>query len=252
MHQPILLDIDGPVARITLNRPEKHNSLGVDDLALFEQHLDAIALAEGIRVVILSGGRSRSFCSGASLGELGVRDWSKGPLERVVERLEAVRVPVIASLNGGVFGGGVEVALACDFRIGVHGMRAFVPPARIGIHYPVSGLHRFVERLGLNVAKRLLLAAEEFDDAEILRVGLVDRLVDPAALDASVGALAERLAGLAPLSLAGMKASLNAIARGTLDEGAAHAAMAACFASADFREGLAAHAEKRKPRFEGR
>ena len=249
---PVLVALAGPVATLTLNRAERHNSLDSADLAAFGTVLDQIAADAAIKAVILTGGAARSFCSGASIGDLDRGDWTGGPLERLVERLETVPQPVICALNGGVYGGGVEIAMACDLRIGVEGMRCFVPPARLGIHYPISGLQRFIARAGLNVAKRLLLSVEELDAADMLRLGLVDRLVPPAELMATATALAERIAALAPLAVQGMKQSLNELARGTLDAAAAEARIARCWASADHAEGKKAFAEKRAARFEGR
>jgi len=252
MPDPILLSLAGPVATLTLNRPERHNALDSADLGAFGDVLDRVANDPAIKAVILTGGAARSFCSGASIGDLDRGDWTGGPLERLVARLESVPQPVICALNGGVYGGGVEIAIACDLRIGVEGMRCFVPPARLGIHYPISGLQRFISRAGLTVAKRLLLSVEELDAAEMLRLGLVDRLVPAADLMATAEALAMRIAALAPLAVQGMKQSLNELARGSLDAAAAEARIATCWASADHAEGKRAFAEKRAARFEGR
>ena len=243
---------EGDVATLILDRPERHNSLDAADLDEFGRVLDALSADPSLKAVILTGGEAKSFCSGAAIGDLDRSDWKGAPLERLVEKLEAVPVPVVCALNGGVYGGGVEIAIACDFRIGVAGMRCFVPPARLGIHYPVSGLKRFLSRGGLNVAKRLLLSVEEFDDAEMLRLGLVDRLVPRERLMDEARALAARIAALAPMAVRGMKRTLNELARGELDAAAAEARIAACWASADHAEAKRAFAEKRPARFEGR
>jgi enoyl-CoA hydratase/carnithine racemase len=244
--------IDGAVATLTLNRPERHNSLDTADLALFGTILSQVSDNASVKAIILTGGDAKSFCSGASISDLDRSDWKGGPLERLVGQLEDMAVPTICALNGGVYGGGVEIALACDFRIAVDGVRCFVPPARLGIHYPVSGLKRFVSRVGLNAAKRLLLGVEELDATEMLRLGLVDRLVPKDELMPAAEALAARIAALAPLAVQGMKRTLNEIARGELDAAAAEARVARCWTSADHAEGKRAFAEKRAARFEGR
>ena len=161
-------------------------------------------------------------------------------------------MPTLAALNGGVFGGASDLALACDFRLGVRGMRLFVPPARLGLHYYPNGLRRFVERLGPGTAKRMFLLAEEFSDEELLRVGYLDWLVDIADLSSRTDKIAQQALDLAPLSLAGMKRAINQIARGALDEKLTRDTIAECFRSEDLKEGLAAYGEKRQPKFRGR
>jgi enoyl-CoA hydratase/carnithine racemase len=203
-------------------------------------------------VLVLTGAGDKTFCAGFALDQIADQDWKDRPFEIAVERLEQVSVPTICALNGGVYGGGVELALACDFRIGIDGMRMFVPPARLGIHYPTSGLKRYVERLGLNVAKRILVSCEKFDAEGLQRIGFVDALVPPAQLAKTVDEWVARIAELAPLSVQGMKRTLNEIARGTLDPDIAAQRVEDCWRSDDHQEGIAARAEKRKPRFSGK
>ena len=245
------LAIEGPVATITLDRVERHNVITAADLPRLDDFLGRVEDDDALRVLVLTGAGEKTFCSGFDIGAIGDTDWSENPLDRVLDRLENLPPTTICALNGSVYGGGADLALACDFRIGVLGMRMFVPPARLGVHYHVGGLRRFVERLGLGPAKRLLLAAETFADSELLAIGYLDHLVAPEELASRAAALADELAGLAPLALRGMKRSLNSIARGTLDAQAAQAEMLACLRSRDFAEGAAAYAEKRTPRFTG-
>lgn len=246
------LRIEGPRATLTLNRPERHNSLDGDDLGEFKRLLDQIEKTDDLRVLVITGAGDKSFCSGFALDQIADQDWKDRPFESAVERLEQLSVPTVCALNGGVYGGGVELALTCDFRVGVESMAMFVPPARIGIHYPVSGLRRYVERLGLNTAKRILVSCEKFDANELLRIGFLDAVVPAAGLGAHVDELSARLAALAPLSVQGMKRTLNEIARGSLDPDDAVARLEACWRSDDHQEGLAAHAARRPPVFKGR
>jgi enoyl-CoA hydratase len=155
-------------------------------------------------------------------------------------------------LNGGVFGGATDLALACDFRIGVAGMELRMPAARLGLHYYPSGLQRYVSRLGLSAAKRLFLLAETVAGEELLRLGYLDALVEPQALDEAVEQHAASLMAGAPLALQGMKSSLNEVARGDFVLARLREREARCAESADLREGLAAFAQRRAPRFEGR
>ena len=241
---------EGAVARITLDRPEAHNALDRAAMAELTGVLDDWAGQDELRVLVLTG-RGRSFCAGAALGEVGA-DWTDNPLTRLCDVLEAFPVPTIAALNGGVYGGGVELALACDFRVGVAGMRAFVPPARLGIHYEPAGIARAIDRLGAQMARRMFLLAESFEAEALLAAGFLDHLVPAEELEAKATEMADTVAGLAPLAVRGMKRTILELCHGRLDARAARARIAACFASADHAEGLAAQRERRAPRFTGR
>jgi len=243
--------IDGLVGRIVLDRPEAHNALDRVALAELLAVMEDWGARGDLRVLALTG-RGRSFCSGVALGDVGAGDWTENPLTRLCDALEAFPTPTVAGLNGGVYGGGVELALACDFRVGVTGMRAFVPPARLGIHYEPAGIARAIDRLGSQAARRMFLLAESFEAPALLSLGFLDRVVEPEALEPTVAGLAETIAGLAPLAVQGMKRSIVELTRGTLDVAAARERVAACFASADHAEGLAAQRDKRPPRFTGR
>lgn len=250
---PPLLTRDGPGrATITLNRPRHANRLHREDLLALQAHIAELAADPLLRVVVLTG-RGPQFCAGFNLQELE-NDASADPqrFEHTVDALEALPVPTIARLNGGVFGGATDLALACDFRIGVTGMQLRMPAARLGLHYYPSGLQRFVSRLGLSVAKRLFLLAETVSADELLRMGYLDKLVAPEDLDAAVQAWADALLAGAPLALSGMKLSLNEIARGAVDLPQLLGRVERCAQSADLREGLAAIGERRLPRFSGR
>jgi enoyl-CoA hydratase/carnithine racemase len=243
-------ELAGPVGRITLSRPEAHNALDQAAMRELTALLADWAARDELRALVLTG-RGRSFCAGAALGDVGAADWSDNPLTRLCDALEAFPAPTIAGLNGGAYGGGVELALACDFRVGVTGMRAFAPPARLGIHYEPAGLRRAIDRLGSQAARRMFLLAESFDAEALRAMGFLDHLVAPEALEAKLAELAAAIAGLAPLAVRGMKRTILELGQGRLDAAAARARIAACFASADHAEGLAAQRERREPRFTG-
>lgn len=252
MSDTILLARDGQSATITLNIPAKHNRLGPAELQRLMDCLDQVETMVDLRALVITGAGDRTFCAGFDIGSIDSAKEASGPgFEALVDRIEAMKMPVVAALNGGVFGGASDLALACDLRLGVTGMRLFVPPARLGLHYYPNGLRRFVERLGPGVAKRMFLLAEEFDAKELMRVGYLDWLVEPSELRPRCASLVETLTAMAPLALRGMKRAINQIARGDLDTAATRAAIAQAYASADLREGLAAHREKRKPVFRG-
>jgi enoyl-CoA hydratase/carnithine racemase len=160
-------------------------------------------------------------------------------------------VPTIAALQGSVYGGATDLALACDFRIGVESMRMLMPAARLGIVYYPNGIERYVSRLGVAAAKRLFLTAEPIEADEMRRIGYLDEIVPAEALDARVDALAATLANNAPLALAGLKRAINETAAGRLDRDALAEARARSSSSADHAEALKAWSEKRKPVFKG-
>jgi len=248
----ILLDVHDHVARITLNRPDRHNALEAEDIALFRSSLATVEADQDIRVLIVTGSGPHTFCAGASLKQINTGKMSGAVFETLTDDLASVRVPTICAVNGGVYGGGAEIALSCDFRIGVTSSRLSVPAARLGICYPVGGLRRYVERLGLDTARRILVANEEFDADEMLQFGFLHRLVARADLEEETVALARKLAGHAPLAVQGMKRILGEIASGRLDQGRARETVEACMASEDLQEGLRAQRAGQEPRFEGR
>jgi enoyl-CoA hydratase/carnithine racemase len=248
----IVLTREDHVAWIVLNRPDRHNALEAEDIELFRSSLETVAADDQVRALVVTGSGGRTFCAGASLRQIHTGDMSGEIFDTLTAQLASLRVPTICALNGGVYGGGAEIALCCDFRIGVTHTRLSVPAARLGICYPLGGLRRYVSRLGLGVAQRILVAAEELDAQEMQRVGFLHRVVPPDDLGPVTTLMAARIAALAPLAVQAMKRSLTDIADGTLDVEAATAAIARCMESEDLREGLRAQREGDEPRFEGR
>jgi len=248
----ILLDVHDHVARITLNRPDRHNALEAEDIALFRSSLATVEADLDIRVLIVTGSGPQTFCAGASLKQINTGKMSGAVFETLTDDLASVRVPTICAINGGVYGGGAEIALSCDFRIGVTTTRLSVPAARLGICYPVGGLRRYVERLGLDTARRILVANEELNAEQMLELGFLHRLVPRADLEEETDTMARKLAGHAPLAVQGMKRILGEIASGRLEEGRARETVEACMASDDLQEGLRAQRAGQEPRFRGR
>jgi len=253
-----ILTRDGAIATLRLNRPRHLNRIEPPDLAAIAAAIDEVNADPAIRVLVFTG-TGRAFSAGYHLGDLAERPdaavTTGGPqlsFEDVGTKLENCRVPVICRLNGGVYGGSTDLALCCDFRIGIDTMEMFMPAARLGLHYYPSGMVRYVSRLGLNAAKRLFLTAEKLQAPELLRIGYLTELVAPEALDEAVAALAERLAAMAPMAVQGMKIALNEISRGEFDAAACAARATATQKSQDIKEGLAAFREKRAPVFQGR
>ena len=249
-----VLERDGARATIRLNRPKHLNRLQPDDLDMLLKLFDEIEADASIRVLVLTG-TGRAFSAGYDLGSIaeraaGAQEQTAGSaFELVVNRLEDLAVPTICRLNGGVYGGSTDLALACDFRIGVDTAEMFMPAARLGLHYYKSGIKRYVSRLGVDNAKRLFLTAEKIGAAEMLRIGYLTAMVPPEALDEEVDRLASVLGGNAPVAMRGMKRAINEYARGELDEAAADRRHRDSMRSAEIKEGIKAFAEKRPPKF---
>jgi enoyl-CoA hydratase len=249
-----LLHVEGARATIRLNRPKHLNRLQADDLDVLKKLFDGIEADPAIRVLVLTG-TGRAFSSGYDLGSITERaataqeQTAGSAFEVMVNRLEDLALPTICRLNGGVYGGSTDLALACDFRIGVDSCEMFMPAARLGLHYYKSGIQRYVSRLGLDNAKRLFLTAERIGAAEMLRIGYLTAMVPAEALDEEVDKLATVLAGNAPIAMRGMKRAINEFARGKLDEQSADQRHRDSMRSAEIKEGVKAFAEKRPPRF---
>ena len=262
MTDTVLLAIDGARATITLNDPAKHNRLDPSGLRLLREAVEKVDADPDVRVLVLTGAGDKSFCSGFDLGSIktdkkeGDRDSrpsdGEDSFETVMDRIEALRMPTLCALNGGVYGGATDMALACDFRMGVKGMRFFMPAARFGLHYYPSGLRRYTQKVSPSFAKRAFLLSEDFTDEDLLRVGYLDWLVERGEFKARVEATAAKLAGLAPLSMANMKRAIEQFTQAEPDIPRIREGIRECQGSEDLREGLAALRERRTPAFKGR
>ena len=250
-----VLEIDGARATVRLNRPKHLNRLQSEDLEALLKLFDRLEADPAIRVMVLTG-TGRAFSAGYDLNSVAERATRSveaksagSAFEVVVNRLEDLGVPTICRLNGGVYGGSTDLALACDFRIGVDSGEMFMPAARLGLHYYKSGIMRYVSRLGVDNAKKLFLTAQKIDAPEMLRIGYLTAMVPAEALDQEVDKLAGVLAGNAPVAMRGMKRAINEFARGRLDEEAADRRARDSMRGAEIKEGIKAFAEKRPPKF---
>src|ERR1700728_3091314 len=250
-----LLELDGSRATIRLNRPKHLNRLQPDDLDALLKLFDRIEADPAVRVLVLTA-TGRAFSAGYDLNSVAERASSAveqqsagSAFEVVVNRLEDLGVPTICRLNGGVYGGSTDLALPCDFRIGVDTSEMFMPAARLGLHYYKSGIRRYLSRLGGDNAKKLVLTAQKIDAPEMLQIGYLTAMRAAEALDQEVDKLAAVLAGNAPVAMRGMKRAINEFARGTLDEEAADRRARDSMRGAEIKEGIKAFTEKRPPKF---
>ena len=251
----VVLDIDGPIATVTLARTAAKNALTWEMYDALVEACDAVPTA-GARVVIIRGSDG-AFSSGTDIAQFDqVRSGADGVayerrLAHVIERLDAVDVPTIASIDGPAVGGGCALAVACDLRIAADTARLGVPVARtLGNCLSVENLARLVDLVGQGRALELMLTGRLVPAVEALAWGLVHRVVPAADLDAETRTLAGELASRATSTVATTKAMLRRLraarrpAPGDCDD-----LIAACYASADFREGVTAFAAKRRPSF---
>jgi len=245
------LTVQGPVATVRLCKPDYANRLNPQDLDALRQHIDAVNRDEGV-LVLRFVAQGKYFCSGYDIGALGADDApSSLYFGQTMDLIEAARPVTIAAIQGGAYGGGTDLCLACDFRIGTSGANMFMPACKLGLHFYPGGMARYVSRLGLDQAKRLFLTGEKIDAAQMLRIGMLTELVEPERLGVRLDELTQTLTSMAPLALLGVKRYLNLIARGQVCVADIEQAVLRSERSQDIAEGALAWKEKRAPRFTG-
>lgn len=245
-----LLHIDGAFATITLRRPRVANMLTPEDLSELIRHVGTVNQTPGVLVLVLQS-EGKHFCSGYDIGQLAQSQNKGSAFGEMVDVLEDCRAVTIAAIQGGVYGGATDMALACDFRVGSGAAEMFVPAAHLGLHFYQSGLERYVSRLGVDMAKRLFLCAEKLDARAMHACGYLTHLVEGPALADTVRTLIQTITTMAPIALLGMKKHLNQIARGRADAESIAREVQRSAASQDLREGSLAWQEKRAPVFQG-
>src|SRR5438270_4717013 len=206
------LDIAHPVATLTLRRPENANRLEPDDLKVIVAHVAAVNRDPCILVLQIRG-EGKHFCCGYDISSLAAQSGNPIGFEDMANAVEVARPATIAVVHGGAYGGGTDLALACDFRIGTNAAEMFMPAARLGLHYYRGGLERYVARLGLDTAKRLFLTAERINERAMRACGFLTDLVTDGELVASVGRLNDTLAAMALHAVLGVDNLLVKFAR---------------------------------------
>ncbi len=210
------LQISGGRATITLSRPAEHNRIAPSDIGQIMRHLDEVERSDDTRVLVWTGQGEKTFSSGYTLS--AIRGSLDSSFEDMLDRIEAFPLPTICALNGSAYGGGTDIAMCCDWRIGVKGIRMFVPAARFGLHYYPGGLRRFVTRLGPVVAKRIFLTCMPLNDEEMLRCGFLQDLIERKSLGDAVEAYCTALQEGDAQAIASMKIHIDALASGNMDD----------------------------------
>jgi len=238
---------DVVVRELRLSRPEKRNALNAAQLSLLHDALRAAAAQPAVRTLLLTGA-APAFCAGYDLDEPFDPDEPDTGVVETMQRLRDCPLPVLAFVDGPAFGAGLELAISADLRIASTSASFCLPPARLGIAYAPRGLARLVSLVGTAGARRLALGGDVVDAGEALSMGLVDRLGDRA----EALRWAERLAAGAPLAMAHMKATLNALEEAAVPlDVEREQRRRALFFSTDAIEGREAFRLRRKPRFRG-
>jgi enoyl-CoA hydratase/carnithine racemase len=253
-----LFEQDGPVAILTLNRPEARNAMTWGMYETLRETCERVDADPATRVLVVRGAGERAFASGTDIRQFldfTTREHALGyeaRLDRSIGRLGSLRKPAIAMIQGDAVGGGLFIALACDLRVAADHTRYGVPVARTLGNFPApANFTRLVDAIGLVRARNLVLTARLIGAGEAHALGLVDEVRPAAELQARVHELAHQLAGLAPLTCAAIKeAARRMSAPGALRE--AEDLMLSCYLSEDFREGVRAFLDKRPPRWQGR
>ena len=257
MYEEILYEVDGPLALITINRPDRHNAISLATLAELQAAVAAAAADDNVRVIALTGAGGRAFASGSDLAEVLDRDLKKA-LEPIVqglaEQLERTPKVTIAAIDGICMGGGLEIALGCDLRVATHHSRFGTPEGKLGIIPGGGATQRLPRVVGRGWGMEMLLMGEPINADRAYHIGLVTRLVAPDELLPEVRRMAAHLASFAPLVPRFMKAMVHFGMEASLVAGLAleKFAQGALCETQDKTEGITAFLEKRPPKWEGR
>jgi enoyl-CoA hydratase/carnithine racemase len=241
---PPRLEGAGAALTIRLCRPGAHNRIDPDDISVMRAHLDAVVRRDDARMLVFTGTGDSTFSSGFTVD--AIADRLDRSFEDLLHAIEQFPLPTLCALNGSVYGGATDLALCCDFRIGVHGARMFMPAAKFGLHYYPGGLRRYVTVLGIAQAKRLFMTAQTIAADEMLRIGFLTELVAADLLAAKVAAYASALQDCEPRVVASMKQQLNAIAVGDVGAAQARTSYESSLRSPELRRRLAALLAKSK------
>ena len=251
----ILTRVSGQIGWLTIANPLNRNAM---NLAMYQQIPSAITelVNAGIRVVIVQGHGDEAFGAGSDISEFAelrtgenADTYDKAEAD-AHEALENTPVPTIAMVKGPCRGGGLAIALACDLRYASEDATFAAPPAKLGIAFPHPAVESLVNVIGDAHARHLLLTATTIDAQEANRIGLIHRIMDASILETEIVSIATQICKLAPNSLTAAKTSLANL-KGHATQQQVQDAIAACYESQDYQEGITAFMDKRAPDFNG-
>ncbi len=255
----------GSIGTLIIDNPDRRNAMNAAMYHAVPNAVETLLEEPDLRCVIVRGSGTEAFCAGSDISEftdrrMGQEAQGYDRAEHLSwEALASIPVPVLAAIHGPCRGGGVAIAMHADLRFAAVNASFSIPPARLGLAYPPEATRRLIELVGPANAKMLLLAAPVLDAEQAARIGLVQEVHPPDELDDRVNTFAHELARLSPLSLKAAKATVNAIAAHGSGETVplrslspiAADAIAACYDSLDFKEGIQAFMQKRPAQFRG-
>jgi enoyl-CoA hydratase/carnithine racemase len=251
---------EGGVGYLTFNNPERHNAVSLEMWEAASSYLDDFAKDNAIRVVVLTGAGGKAFVSGADISKFADERSTKQAIDRynvAVDKANSAIYdfpkPTIAMIRGYCIGGGVGLALCCDFRICSDNSKFGVPAAKLGLGYGFKGIKKLVDVVGPAYAKEIFFTARHFTATEAHQMGLVNSVVPDAELDAYVANMAETISRNAPLTVNSVKYIVGQVLtdESKRDLKKCDDLVSQCFASQDYIEGRTAFMEKRKPNFTG-
>ena len=257
-YKNIILESDGAIALLTVNRPKSLNALNPQTMEEIEDCVESLRGHVETRCLIVTGAGEKAFIAGADISAM----LTMSPFEqknfathglKVLRSFEELPIPVIAAVNGYALGGGTELALACDLILASSNAKFGLPEINLGIIPGFGGTQRLARRIGLSRAREMVYTGDMIDADTALTYGLVNYVHSQAELLDKAREFSQKLAAKAPLAIRQAKASINAGVETDLDNGARFETEAMCltFATADKQEGMAAFLEKRQPVFRG-
>ena len=260
----LLVERKRNICTLILNRPEKKNSLSPELVETLLDTFEKLAVDDTVRTVVIRGVGEQAFCSGYDIRSLptritdDVREKLKtlNPVETLFKTIVNFPFPVIAMINGVAFGAGCELSVCCDIRIGAEPIRMGMPPGKLGLAYPWTGLQRFIRVLGLKNTREIFYTARTYEGKRLKELGLVDYLIPTKDLETFTYQMAAEIADNAPLAVKGTKRILNLLLNSSQPpehcQKEAESITEAAFLSEDLKEGRLAFLEKRKSNFKGK